>query len=74
MCIIYEYIKFILTLTYLYIYTYYIYIYIYIYNIYTGEITAFGLEVLVVSDILETIEKDVEEYSFPLLGKKCSVV
>ena len=34
-----------------------------------GEITALGLEILVVSDVLETLTKNVDEYSFETLAK-----
>jgi uncharacterized membrane protein len=39
-----------------------------------GEVTALGLEILVVSDIMETLTKlDTNEYSFRSLGKIGSV-
>jgi uncharacterized membrane protein len=34
-----------------------------------GEVTALGLEILVISDILETLDFPIHEYSFSLLGK-----
>lgn len=38
-----------------------------------GMITALGLEVLVVSDVLETVVKSAEEYSFETLGKIAAI-
>ena len=38
-----------------------------------GEITAFGLEILVVSDILETLNEPIQAFSFSLLGKIAAI-
>ena len=38
-----------------------------------GETTALGLEVLVVSDVLETLLKPAEDYTFEQLGKLAAI-
>jgi len=38
-----------------------------------GEITAFGLEILVVSDILETLDSPIHDYTYSLLGKIAAI-
>ena len=38
-----------------------------------GEITALGLEILVVADILESLTKDVSDFSWNSLGKMAAM-